>query len=65
MLIQERFPAGTGTWTTIYTLTLTNQSYKNQTGLDVSVTQNAEIAVFTEESLKNVKVVVNINGDSA
>lgn len=65
VLIQQRFPAGTGTWTTIHTFTLSNESYKNQTGLTVPVTQNAEIACFTEVSLKNVKVVVNVNGDSA
>jgi hypothetical protein len=65
ILVQERFPAGAGTYTTIYTLSITNQSYANVTGLDVPITQNAEIAVFTEVSLKNCKIVVNVNGDSS
>lgn len=65
ILIQQRTPAGTGTWTTIYTLALSNQSYKTVTGLNITVTTGAEVAVFTGVSLKNVKVVVNVNGDSS
>lgn len=65
VLIQERSPFGTGSFQTIHTFSLNNQSFKTETGLNVPVTQNAEIAVFTEISLKNVKVVVNVNGDSA
>lgn len=63
--VRQRFPAGTGSFTNVYTLALSNQSFANVTGLDVSVTSGAEIGIFTEVSLKNVKVVVNINGDSA
>lgn len=65
VLIQERFPPGAGTWTTIYTLSLTNQNYAFAGNLDIPITANAELAVFTEISLKNVKVLLNINGDSA
>lgn len=63
--IQQRFPAQTGTWTTIYTLNLNNQSYKNEKGLSVILTTDAELAVFTTVSLKNAKIVLNTNGDSA
>ena len=48
----------------IYTLTLSSESSKTVTGLSVPVTQNAEISVRTRVSLKNPKVVININGDS-
>jgi len=65
ILVQERFPAGTGTFTTIYTATLNNQAFNKIGNLNVSVTTDAEIAIFTEISLKNAKVVLNINGDSA
>jgi hypothetical protein len=65
ILIQQRSPAGTGVWTTIYTLSLTNENFANDIGVSVSVTQDAEIAVFTEISLKSVKVVVQINGDAS
>jgi len=65
LLIQERFPAGTGTWTTIYTLSLTAEAFKKVGNLAVSVTTDAEVAVFTEVALKSVKCVLNINGDSA
>ena len=65
VIIRERSPAGTGTFTDVYTLALSSQSFANVTGLDVAITQNAEVGVFTEVSLKNCKIVVNINGDSA
>lgn len=65
VLVQERFPAGIGAWTTIYTASLNNESFKSITGLDVAITANAELAIFTEVSLKNCKIVLNINGDSA
>lgn len=50
---------------TVYTAVLSNQSKIVITGLDVSITQGAEISVQTGVSLKNCKVVLNINGDSA
>jgi len=65
IIIRERSPAITGSWVDLYTLSLSSQKTANITGLDIAVTQNAEVGVFTQVSLKNVKVVVNVNGDSA
>lgn len=62
--VRQRYPAGSGSWTNIYTANLSNDDFLSIQGLDVSITTGAEIAVFTTVSLKNVKVVLNINGDS-
>lgn len=62
--IQQRYPALTGTWTTIYTLSLSNEQYKAAKGLNVALQEDAELAVFTTIALKSVKVVCNIKGNT-
>lgn len=62
--VRERFPAGTGTWTNIYNIAPSAQAYKTVGSLNVPVTTNAELSIFTQISVKSVKVILNINGDS-
>jgi len=62
--IQERSPAGTGTWTNIYNIAPSAQAYKTIGSLNIAVTTNAELSIFTQISVKSVKVILNINGDS-
>ncbi len=62
--IRERNPVSTGIWTTIYSFNLVNQAYFGQSGLAVSVNTGSELSAFTDVTLKNCKLVININGNA-
>jgi hypothetical protein len=64
VVIQQRYPALTGSWVTIYTLSLLNEQYKAAKGLSVILQEDGELAVFTEISLKSAKVVLNVKGNT-
>ena len=49
----------------VYTAALNNQSKIIVTGLNIPIATNSEVSVRLGVSLKNAKVVLNINGDAA